>query len=112
MQAFINQFNQEHVTSFLGLLLAVLLLLVAKRIILVRLLRSASDEKNGMGTVTRIVILSADSPLSLFILCLFIWSCSVLANWFLPDLPAIELTLLAVFKAGLIITFFYFPFIV
>ena len=99
--------TQEAMT--LGALLCVIaLLFIAKRIILVRLTRKARSQDSSMAGIYRILVLSLDAPLTLFIFLVII----VLGRFLLIWLSIIDKDIAAivdhVVKAGLILTFFLF----
>ena len=93
----------------LGALLCVIaLLFIAKRIILVRLTRKARSQDSSMAGIYRILVLSLDAPLTLFIFLVII----VLGRFLLIWLSIIDKDIAAivdhVVKAGLILTLFLF----
>lgn len=108
MPPLLEDINQAHLFGFGLLVTSTMLLYVAKRFILVRLTRSALDESSRMPSATRILVRASDGPLSVVILCLFLWASALLAGWLLPHYPKAGTVLFQLFSAGVIVALFYF----
>ncbi len=99
--------TQEAIT--LGILLAVIIaLFIAKRIILVRLKQKARSETSSMAGIYRILVLSLDAPLTLFIFLVMIVLGKFLLEWLTLISDRTGLIVELVIKAGVILTLFLF----
>ncbi len=99
--------TQEAIT--LGIILAVIVsLFIAKRIILVRLKQKARSESSSMAGIYRILVLSLDAPLTLFIFLVMVVLGKFLLEWSSIINDRTELIIEHVVKAGVILTFFLF----
>ncbi|WP_414830847.1 mechanosensitive ion channel family protein [Alteromonas sp. H39] len=101
-------FQSQHTITALSLLIALVLLFVAKRLILVRLTEKARSQSSEMGSFYRVLVLALDAPLSIVILTFVLWMSRYFLEWFSLASASVLDVMTMLVKAALIVALFVF----
>jgi small-conductance mechanosensitive channel len=105
---FINDLAPKQLAAIAGLLLAVVILFLVKRLFLVRLKEKARSETSSMSGMYRVLVLSLNAPLSLTIWVIFLLLVKSVVSVFKVDDERTLTVLNVLIESSIIITLFLF----